>query len=77
MHQTPIFGKPDYNSLGGIIGSFKAAVTRRINKINKHKTIIWQQNYYDYIIRNNKNLYNIRKYIKNNPLKWEMDKYHK
>jgi len=31
----------------------------------------WQTRYYDHIIRNNDELNNIRKYIINNPLKWE------
>jgi len=35
---------------------------------------IWQRNYYDRIIRNEKELNKIRKYIFENPLKWELDK---
>ena len=35
---------------------------------------IWQKNYYDRIIRNEKELDKIRKYIFENPLKWELDK---
>ncbi|MEA2097954.1 MAG: transposase [Patescibacteria group bacterium] len=35
---------------------------------------IWQRNYYDRIIRNEKELDKIRKYIFENPLKWELDK---
>lgn len=34
----------------------------------------WQKNYYDHIIRNEKELDQIRQYIVNNPLKWELDK---
>ncbi len=29
---------------------------------------LWQRNYYEHIIRNEKALYRIRQYIKNNPL---------
>ena len=35
---------------------------------------LWQRNYYDRIIRNEKELDKIRKYIFENPLKWELDK---
>jgi len=33
----------------------------------------WQRNYYERIIRNNRELTNIRKYIMNNPYKWDKD----
>ena len=35
---------------------------------------LWQRNYYDRVIRNEKELNKIRKYIFENPLKWEFDK---
>lgn len=34
----------------------------------------WQRSFYDRIIRNDKELFNIRKYIKQNPLKWNLEK---
>jgi len=34
----------------------------------------WQRNYYEHIIRNEKELNKIREYIHNNPLKWELDR---
>lgn len=34
---------------------------------------VWQRNYYEHIIRNDDNLNQIREYIINNPLKWELD----
>lgn len=36
---------------------------------------IWQRNYWDHIIRNEKAHYNIANYIINNPAKWEADKF--
>lgn len=66
------------NSLGAIIGQFKSVVTKRINKLENHPgQSIWQRNYYEHIIRNEKDLFFTRKYIKLNPLKWELDKYYK
>lgn len=35
---------------------------------------LWQRSFYDRIIRNEKELNNIREYIMNNPLKWEWEK---
>jgi len=66
---------PESNSLGAIIGSFKSAVTKRINKLrNTPGQIVWQRNYYERIIRNEKELYQIRQYIIDNPRKWELDR---
>ncbi|GAB4180542.1 MAG: transposase [Calditrichia bacterium] len=37
---------------------------------------LWQRNYHDHIIRNERALYAIRNYIINNPLKWDCDRYY-
>ena len=34
---------------------------------------IWHENYYEHIIRNEKELNRIREYICNNPLRWPYD----
>ncbi len=71
--------KPNYNKFGpqsknlaSIIRGFKIGVTKftRNNNVNFQ----WQPRYYDHIIRNDNELYRIRKYIKYNPLKWEIDR---
>ena len=59
--------------LGDIIGKFKAAITRWANK-NGFSSFAWQSRFYDRIIRNEKELLNIRKYIAENPLKWDLEK---
>ena len=64
----------DSCSLGAIIGQYKSRTTKYINKLRKNSgQSIWQRNYYDRIIRNQKELQSIRKYIENNPLQWEVD----
>jgi REP element-mobilizing transposase RayT len=63
-------------SLGAIIGQFKSKVTKRII-IEGNREFKWQRNYYEHIIRNDTDLYNIRRYIELNPLKWELDEYYK
>jgi putative transposase len=62
------------NSLGSIIGQFKSIVTKQINRIRNHPGMpAWQRNYYEHVIRNEKDLNQIRQYIKDNPLQWELD----
>ncbi len=36
---------------------------------------LWQRNYWEHIIRNEKSYQNISEYIINNPLKWDDDKF--
>jgi putative transposase len=71
------FGKPISRSISTIIGSYKSAVTMRINYLRKSNNYpIWQRNYYERIIRSCQDeveLNNIRQYIINNPLQWELD----
>ena len=65
---------PAKKSLGAIIGSFKSAVTRRINRSWKMAgESIWQRNYYEHIIRNDDELNRITQYIADNPMNWAMD----
>jgi len=55
-------------TVGNIVRTFKAGVTRTTG----HKPF-WEWNYYEHIIRDERALYNIRKYINENPLKEEID----
>lgn len=79
MHQTPTmtkreFSKPIAHSLSTIIGAFKAAVTRHINRLpDSPDHPIWQRNFYEHIIRNEADLNRIREYIIYNPARWETD----
>ncbi len=60
-------------NLSNIIKGFKIGVTKWCNA-NNYKNFRWQRSFYDRIIRNEKELYNIRKYIRQNPLKWDLEK---
>ncbi len=51
-------------------------LTRIISRIDLSKSI-WQRDYYEHIIRDEKAYRNISNYIINNPKKWEVDKFHK
>jgi len=61
------------NSLGSIVGQFKSVCTKRIWS-EGFCDFAWQPRFYDHIIRNERSLNNIRKYIQDNPVKWESDK---
>jgi REP element-mobilizing transposase RayT len=61
-------------TLPEIIRQFKTFSARRINAIRHvQNNPVWQRNYYDHIIRGEKSLYVIRKYIRENPLHWRED----
>ena len=76
LQNTEKFGKSTKNSLSTIIKLLKSTITKQINDIRNSPGLpIWQRNYYEHIIRNEKELYEIRKYIDNNPLNWNDDEY--
>jgi REP element-mobilizing transposase RayT len=67
---TPTKRKP----LGGLVGAFKTVSTKHINLLRSTEgQIVWQRNYYEHIIRNEKDLQNKTDYINANPLLWEQD----
>ena len=71
---TREFAKPIAQSLPTIIGAFKSAVTKHINITrNTQGRPVWQRNYYEHVIRDERKLFAIRKYIRNNPLNWDRD----
>jgi REP element-mobilizing transposase RayT len=59
-------------SLGSFIAGFKSSVTKRIRD-ELNETGIWQRNYYEHIIRNERELNAIYRYIQSNPLNWSED----
>ena len=62
------FGKPVTGSVPTIIRAFKSAVTKRINELRRTPGArLWQQNYWEHIIRKESELNEIRQYIQNNP----------
>jgi len=63
---------PAKGSLSVIIRTFKAAVTTWAHA-NGHAGFAWQGRFHDHIIRDEDDLYRIRMYIRNNPLKWALD----
>jgi len=68
-----------HDSLGRIIQAFKSLTTKEYIQGVKKKMWppfqgrLWQRNFYERIIRDDKELTQLQEYIINNPLKWELD----
>jgi len=56
-----------------LIGAFKTTASKMIHKTGLAE-FRWQKSFHDHIIRNDKALYRVRKYIQYNTLKWEFDR---
>jgi len=64
-----------YHGLPEIIRGFKTFSSKLINdKIKPIPKFRWQKSYYDRIIRNKRELDNVRKYILKNPINWGNDR---
>jgi len=79
----PYKGRPNgtrADSLGRIIQAFKSITTTEYIKGVKllgwptFSKKIWQRDYYERVIRNDRELDEIREYIINNVLKWDLEK---
>ena len=57
-------------SLGSIVRSFKAAVSREVNRLAGDEGVsFWQRNYYERVLRNDEEIKARREYIAGNPLR--------
>ncbi|RYG04280.1 MAG: hypothetical protein EOO07_31060 [Chitinophagaceae bacterium] len=68
-------------TIGDIVGAYKSIVNNKCLNLykaqNKQMGKLWQRNYYEIIIRNERAYRNISQYILNNPQKWDVDKFYK
>ncbi len=58
--------KAQYKEIPLIIGSYKSAVSKIAHK-KGFAEFSWHRSFYDHIVRDEKDLHRIRKYIRNNP----------
>jgi REP element-mobilizing transposase RayT len=73
----PGLEKPRPGTLSTIVGAFKSAVTRRINRMrNTPSASVWQPSFYDRIIRSERALFAVRRYIRTNPPRWHCDRFY-
>jgi putative transposase len=76
-------------TIGAIIRGYKSSVTKKINELYLEQGVcntpqrvfnpppqVWQRNYYEHIIRDERSYQNISNYILNNPGKWDGDKFY-
>ena len=67
-------------TISDIVGAYKSLVANRCLEIYKTNNTtmgkLWQGNYWEHIIRNEKSYDNISEYIINNPAKWNGDKFY-
>ncbi len=62
---------PAQDSLGAIVGQYKAGVTMRVRReIQRPGYRVWQRDYYDHVIRDDEDWDRIRAYIIENPQQW-------
>jgi REP-associated tyrosine transposase len=49
-------------------------ISQNINNVSgKRQSSIWQPRYYEHVVRNDEELYFIKQYINENPLRWHLD----
>jgi len=61
-------------SLGAVMAQFKSIVTKRVNGLqNVTGRPVWQRNYYEHIIRDDREMDRIHRYIESNPSLWAED----
>jgi putative transposase len=74
LRTEPTKPGPGSRSLGAIMSGFKSITTKRIHVIPGMEYVrVWQRNYYERIIRDDRELNRIRWYIINNPKNWDKD----
>ena len=73
VRRTPLQGVLP-RSVGSLMGGFKSRTTSRYRKMHGLKEgSLWQRNYWDRIAMDDKAIWNIREYIRDNPRNWERD----
>ena len=66
---------PQSGNLASVVRGIKSAVTKYANEHDI--PFAWQPRFHDHIIRNWTEMNHIARYIQNNPMKWEMDRFYK
>jgi REP element-mobilizing transposase RayT len=74
VHGIIVLGNDGGSALGDVMRAFKSISAKRCNSVlglSGHP--FWQRNYYERVIRNERELEAVRQYIRDNPLKWNED----
>ena len=69
------FGVMPKDSLSSIVRSFKSAATRTVNaERGTPSATFWQRGFFERVVRNERELDLVRRYIVDNPARWEVDR---
>jgi len=79
VNRAPARGAPT-TIIGDIVGAYKSLVSNKCLNVYKLKNMkmgkLWQRNYYEHIIRSEKEYLETSEYILNNSINWQKDKYY-
>lgn len=71
----PTLGSPS-GSVPAVVGAYKSAVTRKARQAGLWEgEPLWQARFHDRIVRDAREAGRIRRYILDNPLRWNQDRY--
>ncbi len=71
------YGNPVAGSISMLVTAYKGAVTKKANNANEMPgPSLWQRNFYDRIVRSERELANVQEYIRTNPVRWQKDQLH-
>ncbi len=64
-------------TIGSIMRRFKSMSAIVVNKsLGRSSQPLWQRNYWERVVRDEKELHGMQEYIVNNPRQWKLDKLH-
>ena len=75
-----LFFEDSTAALADVIGWFKTMSTNdyirgvKADDFRPFQKQFWQRSYYEHVVRNQRDMDEIRKYVADNPLKWQLDK---
>jgi REP element-mobilizing transposase RayT len=65
------------HSISSFVAGFKSYTTKLVNELRKTPGArLWQPNYFEHIIRNQRQFDTACEYIRTNAMRWELDGYH-
>ena len=73
VHGVLLIEKEGGRPLPNLMRAFKAFSTREIKARGIVRDAIWQRGYYEHVVRGEDDLAAIRRYIQDNPVKWDLD----
>jgi putative transposase len=79
IHESPLRTRPTQHRrnmlIPKMVGWFKMNTAKQINQIRHIQGFsIWQRNYWEHVIRNEKSMSRIFEYINSNPFRWHLDR---